>query len=153
MERNSFSVLFFLKKTKLLKNGEASVCMRITVNNVRSETNIRKSITPSLWNQAKECSRGKDRKSNDLNKYIEEARIKLYNIHAELKKESLSITATILRDKFFNLEEKEEPKKAEIKRKSRTRYIRRTASLCWYSASGQRCRDRYTRCQSSRYGF
>lgn len=42
MERNSFSVLFFLKKTKLLKNGEASVCMRITVNNVRSETNIRK---------------------------------------------------------------------------------------------------------------
>lgn len=110
MERNSFSVLFFLKKTKLLKNGEASVCMRITVNNARSETNIRKSITPSLWNQAKECSRGKDRKSNDLNKYIEEARIKLYNIHAELKKESLSITATILRDKFFNLEEKEEPK-------------------------------------------
>ncbi|MDB9148577.1 site-specific integrase [Parabacteroides distasonis] len=110
MERNSFSVLFFLKKTKLLKNGEASVCMRITVNNVRSETNIRKSITPSLWNQAKECSRGKDRKSNDLNKYIEEARIKLYNIHAELKKESLPITATILRDKFFNLEEKEEPK-------------------------------------------
>jgi hypothetical protein len=47
MERNSFSVLFFLKKTKLLKNGEASVCMRITVNNVRAETNIRKSISPS----------------------------------------------------------------------------------------------------------
>ncbi len=87
MERNSFSVLFFLKKTKLVKNGEASVCMRITVNNVRSETNIRKSISPSLWNQAKECSRGKDRKSNDLNKFIEEARIKLYNIHADLKQE------------------------------------------------------------------
>lgn len=45
MERNSFSVLFFLKKTKLLKNGEASVCMRITDNNIRAETNIRKSIT------------------------------------------------------------------------------------------------------------
>ena len=110
MERNSFSVLFFLKKTKLLKNGEASVCMRITVNNVRSETNIRKSITPSLWNQAKECSRGKDRKSNDLNKFIEEARIKLYNIHADLKQEGLPISATILRDKFFSLEKKEEPK-------------------------------------------
>ena len=110
MERNSFSVLFFLKKTKLLKNGEASVCMRITVNNIRSETNIRKSITPSLWNQAKECSRGKDRKSNDLNKFIEEARIKLYNIHAHLKQEGLPITAIILRDKFFGLEEKEAPR-------------------------------------------
>ena len=110
MERNSFNVLFFLKKTKLLKNGEASVCMRITVNRVRVETNIRKSINPSLWNQAKECSRGKDRKSNDLNKFIDEARIRLYNIHYELKEEGLPITAEILRDKFFCLEEKEEPK-------------------------------------------
>lgn len=32
MKRSSFNVLFFLKKTKLLKNGEASVCIRITVN-------------------------------------------------------------------------------------------------------------------------
>ena len=30
MKRNSFNVLFFIKKAKLLKNGEASVCMRIT---------------------------------------------------------------------------------------------------------------------------
>ena len=29
MRRDSFNVLFFIKKTKLLKNGEASVCMRI----------------------------------------------------------------------------------------------------------------------------
>lgn len=31
MKRNSFNVLFFIKKAKLLKNGEASVCMRIMV--------------------------------------------------------------------------------------------------------------------------
>ncbi len=29
MARKSFSVLFFIKKGKLLKNGEAPVCMRI----------------------------------------------------------------------------------------------------------------------------
>ena len=44
MKRSSFNVLFFLKKTKLLKNGEASVCMRITVDGTRVENNIRKSI-------------------------------------------------------------------------------------------------------------
>lgn len=44
MKRDSFNVLFFIKKAKLLKNGEASVCMRITVNGARVETNIRKSI-------------------------------------------------------------------------------------------------------------
>lgn len=35
MRRDSFHVLFFIKITKLLKNGEASVCMRITVNGVK----------------------------------------------------------------------------------------------------------------------
>ena len=54
MKRNTFKVVFLIKKTKLLKNGEASVCMRITVNGARAETNIRKSVEPSLWNQAKE---------------------------------------------------------------------------------------------------
>ena len=44
MKRNSFNVLFFIKKAKLLKNGEASVCMRITVNGARVENNIRMSI-------------------------------------------------------------------------------------------------------------
>ena len=45
MRRDSFNVLFFIKKTKLLKNGEASVCMRITVNGARVETNIRKVLS------------------------------------------------------------------------------------------------------------
>ena len=80
MKRNSFNVLFFIKKAKLLKNGEASVCMRITVNGARMETNIRKSIDPASWNQTKECARGKSRKACDLNAYIENAKIKLHQI-------------------------------------------------------------------------
>ena len=64
MKRSSFNVLFFLKKTKLLKNGEASVC-----------------------SQAKESARGKSRKSCDLNAYIENAKIKLHQIFNELEEE------------------------------------------------------------------
>ena len=36
MQRNYFTVLFFLKKSKLLKNGEAPICMRITINGKRA---------------------------------------------------------------------------------------------------------------------
>ena len=93
MKRSSFNVLFFLKKTKLLKNGEASVCMRITVDGTRVENNIRKSIDPSLWSQAKESARGKSRKSCDLNAYIENARIKLHQIFCELEEQNQPITA------------------------------------------------------------
>ena len=108
MRRDSFNVLFFIKKTKLLKNGEASVCMRITVNGARVETNIRKSIEPVSWNQAKECARGKSRKSTELNNYIEESRIKLHRIYTQLEENGELITARILQEKFFGVEKKVE---------------------------------------------
>ena len=108
MKRDSFRVLFFLKKTKLLKNGEASVCMRITVNGTRVENNIRKSIDPALWSQAKETARGKSRRACDLNTYIEEARIKLYQIFCELEQQNRSVTAHLLQKLFFGQEQPEE---------------------------------------------
>ena len=103
MRRISFYVLFFIKKTKLLKNGEASVCMRITVDGQRVETNIRKSVDLSSWNQAKECVRGKSRKANELSSYIEEAKIKLHSIFTELEEQGSTITARVLQEKFFGL--------------------------------------------------
>ena len=108
MKRNSFNVLFFIKKAKLLKNGEASVCMRITVNGARVETNIRKSIDPASWNQAKECARGKSRKSCDLNAYIEDAKIKLHQIFNELEEQRQPITARLLQEKFFGQDKEPE---------------------------------------------
>lgn len=108
MKRDSFRVLFFLKKTRLLKNGEASVCMRITVNGTRVENNIRKSIDPALWSQAKETARGKSRRACDLNTYIEEARIKLYQIFCELEQQNRPVTAHLLQKLFFGQEQPEE---------------------------------------------
>lgn len=108
MKRDSFRVLFFLKKTKLLKNGEASVCMRITVNGTRVENNIRKSIDPALWSQAKETARGKSRRACDLNTYIEEARIRLYQIFCELEQQNRPVTAHLLQELFIGQEKPEE---------------------------------------------
>ena len=52
--RNNLNVLFYIKRQKLLKNGEAPICMRITVNGSYVEIMIRRSIPVSLWNQSKE---------------------------------------------------------------------------------------------------
>ena len=108
MKRDSFRVLFFLNKTRVLKNGEASVCMRITVNGSRVETNIRTSTDPALWRQAKESARGKSRRACDLNTYIEEARIKLYQIFCELEQQNRSVTAHLLQELFFGQKKPEE---------------------------------------------
>lgn len=62
MQRNYFTVLFFLKKSKLLKNGEAPICMRITINGKRAEVQIKRSIDVTKWNTQKECAIGREKK-------------------------------------------------------------------------------------------
>lgn len=108
MERNYFSILFFIKKTKLLKNGEAPICLRITVNGKRAEVQIKRSIEISKWNSNKECSSGKDNKALELNHYLETVRTKVLRIHRELEQDNKPITAEILKQRYYG--EGEAPK-------------------------------------------
>ena len=101
VKRNTLSVLFIIKKAKLLKNGEAPVCMRITVNKRVAEVMIKRSIPVDLWNQKKECSKGKDRVAAELNHYINTVRAKVLQIHRELEIDNKPITADIIKDCFY----------------------------------------------------
>ncbi|KAB5390690.1 site-specific integrase [Bacteroides fragilis] len=101
VKRNTLSVLFIIKKSKLLKNGEAPICMRITVNKRVAEVMIKRSIPVDLWNQKKECSKRKDRAANELNHYINTVRAKILQIHRELEIDNKTITADIIKDCFY----------------------------------------------------
>lgn len=101
--KTNFRVSFFLKKTKLLKNGEASVAMRITVDGQRIENNIRKSILPSLWDQSKERVKGTSASAVDLNRFIEEARIRIHQIVTELQQEGAEINPLIVQQRFYGV--------------------------------------------------
>ncbi len=101
MKRNYFSVLFFIKKSKLLKNGEAPVCLRITVNGQRAEVQIKRSIDTRKWNNKKECAAGKDRQSQELNHYIDTVRARILQIHRELEMDGKAITADIIKQHFY----------------------------------------------------
>lgn len=84
MKQDSMKVLFFIRKSKLLKNGEAPIFLRVTVSGQQDEIRIQRSIPVRLWNNQKGCSKGKDRVSMELNSYIESLTVRLYQIHKEL---------------------------------------------------------------------
>ncbi len=94
---------FFIKKAKLLKNGEASVAMRITVDGQRVENNIRKSILPSLWDQSKERVKGTSASAVDLNRFIEDARIRIHQIVTELQQAGAEINPLIVQQSFYGV--------------------------------------------------
>lgn len=101
MNRNYFSVLFFIKKTKLLKNGEAPICLRITINKKRAEIQIKRSIVISKWDAKKECSKVKDRNDQELNHYLQSVKTKVLRIHRELEQDNKPISADIIKRKFY----------------------------------------------------
>ena len=53
MERATFSLLFYIRRTKLNRHGEAPILIRITVNGVRADASIKKTILPQLWDADK----------------------------------------------------------------------------------------------------
>ena len=108
MERNYFSILFFIKRTKLLKNGEAPICLRITVNGKRAEVQIKRSVEVNKWNNQKECAIGRGNKTLELNHYLETVRTKILRIHRQLEQDNKPITAEILKCHYYG--ESETPK-------------------------------------------
>lgn len=100
-QRGTFNLMCYLKKSKALKNGEIPVYMRVTVNGQAFTFSMQGSVLPSLWSQEKEKSRGKDRKAQELNHYIESVKSRLYKIHRELEIDGKPITAHIIKDLFL----------------------------------------------------
>lgn len=98
MERKLFSVLFCIRKTKLNKNGEAPITLRITYDRQSVELQIGRTVPPLLWSPTRGCSLGRDRMARETNAYIEMVRVKLYNIQQELEREGGLYTVKTIKD-------------------------------------------------------
>lgn len=70
MERTTFSLLFYIRRDKLNKRGEAPVFMRLTINGERADASIKRFIEPHAWNSDKGKANEKCRGGKDLNLYL-----------------------------------------------------------------------------------
>jgi hypothetical protein len=110
LSNTKLDLLFFIKKTKLLKNGEAPICMRITVDSERAEIMIKRSVLPNKWNQKKECATGNDALSRELNHFIEVHRTKVFKVFRQLEMDNREITARAIKDILQGREDPDRPK-------------------------------------------
>ena len=100
MKRNTFSVLFFIKKSRPLKNGECAILMRITVNSISQEVFIGRSILADYWDQHAERATGKDRYSYEVNAYLDTVRSRIMQIHRQMEIDGRHITAREIKEQF-----------------------------------------------------
>ena len=105
MKKKTFAILFYVKRTKLLKNGEAPIFVRITVDTLRVEMSIHRSINLSDWVEKKGCAKPVSPKNRELNHYLEHVRHRLYEIQKELEDENKTVTAELLKNRYMGINE------------------------------------------------
>lgn len=108
--RATFSLVCYLRKSNVLKSGEVPVYMRITVNKQSVLLTMQGSVLLSLWSQAKEKSKGKDKKAQELNRYIDAVKSKVFQIYRELEIDGKPISAQIIKDIFLGNNKEDEGK-------------------------------------------
>jgi len=104
--KNTFSLLFYLKKPKNYVAGTMPIYMRITVNGVPKELSIGKQCDPERWNPQINRLDGKKEDAKTINTYLKIVEDKVDQAHTDLFKADKEITALSLKNKFLGIEEK-----------------------------------------------
>lgn len=99
-ERNTFNLLFYIKRTKVLKNGGVPIYARITINKKRAEISLNRSIKPSLWDNKKCIVKGNTFESNEINELIRTIENKVFNLHREMIYNGAHISARALANEY-----------------------------------------------------
>ena len=82
--KQTFTVLFYLKKSKINSKDKAPIYVRVTVNGKRSEMSIKQFVEPSKWNPIKQRLNGSNYHLKTINKSIELVVNKINEIHNSL---------------------------------------------------------------------
>ena len=106
MAKQTFSLLFMIRRVSLLKTGESPIYMRMTLAGQRIELQLKRRVLPKLWNQKKERAIGKDSVSIEINMYLESIRSQVYEILRNLEDEGLPITLPEIKDRFIGKKSK-----------------------------------------------
>jgi len=68
--RSRISFLFYIKRTKLLSNGEAPIYLKIASCDQHVELSIFRSVRPELWGKEKNGAVGTSKDAREVNGYI-----------------------------------------------------------------------------------
>ncbi|MBS2101184.1 site-specific integrase [Carboxylicivirga linearis] len=102
---NDTWILFYIKRSKLLKNGDAPIFVRITVNKVRAEFGLKKSVVPDLWNESKQRVKGKSTSAEDINAAIEKTIKKIEATTTYLSMQDVELTSELIKENIVGKKE------------------------------------------------
>lgn len=101
----SIKVICFIKKTKRLKNGEAPIFIRITLDNERDEFGVKKSVNPKYWNNDRQLVKDSCPNAPEINNLLNEYRNRIHTYYQVMKMDKQAATPRILKEKILGKKE------------------------------------------------
>jgi len=105
MKIRTLSVLFFIRRSRVLSNQEVPIHLRITVDGEREEVSIRKSIHPSYWNEKGGYVKQTAPNAGAINAMLNQILIQMYKNEKELNDRGKIVTALALKNALFRSDE------------------------------------------------
>lgn len=99
--RNTFRILFYIKKNAPLRNGKAPIMGRITINGLRTQFSTQLSIDPELWNVAQGCVSGRSAAAVRINERLHHIRFRIEQCYNALFCERTFVTPLMVKDLYF----------------------------------------------------
>lgn len=103
--KNTFSLLFYLKRPKNYVAGSMPIYMRITVDGGLKELSTGKQCEPERWNPKTLRLDGKKEDAKTINCHLKTIEDKIDQAHTDLFKAGEEITALSLKNKYLGIHE------------------------------------------------
>lgn len=104
MGRDTFNILFYLRRNKLLKDGTVPIFMRITINGKRWDSSLQLGVDLNNWDTKKERAIGNDESSDTINNKIESLKFRLHRIKTNIEETGKTMTVGLVKTKFLGQE-------------------------------------------------
>lgn len=101
MKRATFSILFFVKKSRKAADGQTPIFVRVTIDGVRCESTLNMRTNPEKWNSSLGKSEGKDKASLETNKRLDLIRVRLMEVYREIELQGEEPNASDVIDRYF----------------------------------------------------
>ena len=101
MERTTFGMTFYIRRTKLDKTGKAPIFLRVTVNGLRADTSIKYHISPQLWNTAKGRALENSREGKEVNRMLDAIGFNIMQVRRQLESEGVAVSAQNILSRYL----------------------------------------------------
>ncbi|MCR8667456.1 site-specific integrase [Aestuariibaculum sp. M13] len=100
---STFGVLFWLKLANV-KNGEAPLYARITVNGKRAELSLKKRINVTNWDSKKCRFKGLSEEAKLVNNFLKSVNGQLFTIYQDLCRDKKFVSANLIKNNYLGID-------------------------------------------------